>query len=118
MSFLRPIQWYQSHADPVWPDGTFKSLVPQCVGAKSKAEMEEMLRQGYSMQEVLDHFMKHGRTEEEEQKALAQRLQVGGKLYWMLRQGYSLQEVLNHFMKHGRTEEEEQKALAQRLQVL
>ncbi len=24
MSFLRPIQWYHSHADPIWPDGTFK----------------------------------------------------------------------------------------------
>ena len=103
MSFSRPIQWHHSHEDLIWLDGTFKSMVPQCVGAKSKAEMEEMLRQGYSMQEVLDHFMKHGRTEEEEQKALAQRLQVGGKLYCMLRKGYSMQEVLDHFMKHGRT---------------
>jgi hypothetical protein len=22
MSFLRPIQWYHSQADPIWPDGT------------------------------------------------------------------------------------------------
>jgi hypothetical protein len=22
--FLRPIQWYHSHADLIWPDGTFK----------------------------------------------------------------------------------------------
>jgi hypothetical protein len=69
------------------------------------------------MQEVLDHFMIHGRTEEEEQKALAQRLQVGSKLCWMLRKRYSMQEVLDHFMKHGRTEEEEQMTLTQRLQV-
>ncbi len=28
MSFSMPIQWYHSHADPIWPDGTFKgSLV-------------------------------------------------------------------------------------------
>ncbi len=26
MSFLRPIQLYHSQADPIWPDGTFKSL--------------------------------------------------------------------------------------------
>ncbi len=26
MSFLRPIQWYHSHVDPVWLDGTFKHL--------------------------------------------------------------------------------------------
>ncbi len=24
MSFSRLIQWYHSHADPIWPDGTFK----------------------------------------------------------------------------------------------
>jgi hypothetical protein len=22
MSFSRPIQWYHSHSDPIWPDGT------------------------------------------------------------------------------------------------
>ncbi len=26
MFFLKPIQWYQSHADPIWPDGTIKSV--------------------------------------------------------------------------------------------
>ncbi len=30
MSFSRPIQWYQSHADLIWPDGTFKSYTQQC----------------------------------------------------------------------------------------
>jgi hypothetical protein len=24
MSFSRPIQWYHSHADPIWPDGTLR----------------------------------------------------------------------------------------------
>jgi hypothetical protein len=24
MSYSRPIQWYHSHVDPIWPDGTFK----------------------------------------------------------------------------------------------
>jgi hypothetical protein len=24
MSFLKPIQWYHSPADPIWPNGTFK----------------------------------------------------------------------------------------------
>jgi hypothetical protein len=24
MSFSRLIQWYHSHVDPIWPDGTFK----------------------------------------------------------------------------------------------
>jgi hypothetical protein len=26
MSFSRPIQWYHSNADPVWPDCTFKFI--------------------------------------------------------------------------------------------
>ncbi len=31
MSFSRPNQWYHSHADPIWPDGTFKgACVPEC----------------------------------------------------------------------------------------
>ncbi len=24
MSFSRAFQWYHSHLDPIWPDGTFK----------------------------------------------------------------------------------------------
>ncbi len=27
MFFSRPIQWYHSHADPIWPDGTFKFFI-------------------------------------------------------------------------------------------
>jgi hypothetical protein len=27
MSFSRPIQWYHSHADPIWPDGNFNDDV-------------------------------------------------------------------------------------------
>jgi hypothetical protein len=26
MSFSRPIQWYHSYADPIWPDGTFNQF--------------------------------------------------------------------------------------------
>jgi hypothetical protein len=26
MTFSRPIQWYHSHADSIWPDGTFKGF--------------------------------------------------------------------------------------------
>jgi hypothetical protein len=25
MAFSVPIQWYHSHEDPIWPDGTFKT---------------------------------------------------------------------------------------------
>ncbi len=29
MSFLGPIKWYHSHADSIWPDGTFNPCIPQ-----------------------------------------------------------------------------------------
>jgi hypothetical protein len=37
MSFSRPIQWYHSQADPIWPDGTFKGKIIFC-GAVSVDE--------------------------------------------------------------------------------
>lgn len=48
-------------------------------GSESRAKLEEMLRQGYSMQEVLNYFMKHGKTEEEERKDHMKKLQVAIK---------------------------------------
>ncbi len=26
MFFSKPMQWYHSHADPIWPDGTFNMV--------------------------------------------------------------------------------------------
>ena len=45
------------------------------LGTNSKKEMEEMLKQGYTMQQILDHFMKNGKTEEEEQKETLRKIQ-------------------------------------------
>ena len=44
------------------------ALLRSQLGTNSKKEMEEMLKQGYSMQQILEHFMKNGKTEEEEQR--------------------------------------------------
>ncbi len=30
MSFSRAFQWYHSHLDPIWPDGTFNNLALPC----------------------------------------------------------------------------------------
>ncbi len=27
MTFLRPIQWYHSQANPIWPDGAFDIIL-------------------------------------------------------------------------------------------
>ena len=45
------------------------------LGTNSKKKMEEMLKQGYTMQQILDHFMKNGKTEEEEQKETLRKIQ-------------------------------------------
>ncbi len=31
MFFSRAIQWYHSHADPVWPEGTLKALAAHLI---------------------------------------------------------------------------------------
>jgi hypothetical protein len=30
MPFSRPVQWYQSHEDPIWPNGTFNKEDQTC----------------------------------------------------------------------------------------
>merc|ERR1719312_1469664 len=50
------------------------SLLKQRLGESSKKEMEKMLAQGMSMEDVISHFMEHGKTEDEEQRAVAEKL--------------------------------------------
>ncbi len=51
MSFSRPTQWYHSHADPIWPDGTFKS------SAADKNQMEfGMFNAGRYRKNLVIHF--------------------------------------------------------------
>merc|ERR1712072_479719 len=49
-------------------------LMKSQLGEGSKAELEAMLAQGYSLQDVMDHFMKHGKTQEQEQEELKSKL--------------------------------------------
>ena len=49
-------------------------LMKSQLGEGSKAELEAMLAQGYSLQDVMDHFMKHGKTQEEEETELKSKL--------------------------------------------
>merc|ERR1712098_443415 len=50
------------------------SLLKQQLGESSKKEMEKMLAQGMSMEDVISHFLEHGKTEDEEQRAVAEKL--------------------------------------------
>merc|ERR1719341_3194037 len=49
-------------------------LMAQQMGDSDRREMEDMLASGASMEEVLKHFMEHGRTKEEEQREVANKL--------------------------------------------
>ncbi len=47
MSFSRAFQWYHSHLDPIWPDGTFKKLeghifTDYCNNVKNKKKFASM----------------------------------------------------------------------------
>merc|ERR1711892_1083644 len=105
-----------------------------------KKEMEKMLAQGVSMEDVINHFMSHGKTEEEEQRAVAEKLknimtssmteeeikqilssELSGKdkqkMEEMLKQGYSMEEVVDHFQNRG-TENEAKTELAKKIKKL
>ena len=108
------------------------SLLKDQLGEESKKEMERMLAQGISIEEVIEHFMSHGKTSEEEEVAVAEKLKNlmnsslseeelkqilsaelpakdKQKMEEMLKQGYTMEEVLEHFQnraeeKHGKSE--------------
>ena len=96
------------------------SLLKDQLGEESKKEMERMLAQGVSMEEVIEHFMSHGKTTEEEETAVVEKLKNlmnssmseeelkqiltaelpesdRKKMEEMLKKGYSMEEVLEHF---------------------
>ena len=100
-------------------------LMKSKLGEGSKAELENMLAAGYSMEEAMKFMMKHGKTEEEEQKILADKIRAAmdgrnlteeEKMKFLkdnlsdeakrtmdelLAQGYTKDEIIELFKKHG-----------------
>ena len=100
-------------------------LMKSKLGEDSKAKLEEMLAKGYTMEEAMNYMMKHGKTEEEEQKILADKIKAAmdGKnmteeeklnflkanlsddakkaMDELLAQGYTKEEIIELFKKHG-----------------
>merc|ERR550532_1727501 len=96
------------------------SILKDQLGEQSKKEMERMLADGVSMEAVIEHFLSHGKTSEQEESATADKLlglmnsslteeelkqllaaelpsKDKQKMEEMLQQGYSMEEVLEHF---------------------
>ena len=105
-------------------------LLSNQLGEASRREMEDMLARGASMDEVIQHFMIHGHTPEEEQREVANKLSSlmsdsmteedirsllqselnsadRKKMGEMLMGGYSIEEILEHFQTRGLDKEDE-----------
>jgi len=105
---------------------------------ESVTQMEEMLMKGYTKEDVIKYFMKHGDKNNEfalEMKALTgnkemtkeellevMKNKVGvlsqRKIDDMLREGYSLDAIIEHVMTHGKTQDQETKFFKRRMSQL
>merc|ERR1711983_293818 len=105
-------------------ESEFEKQMKELAGGKNLTP-EEMLAQGYSVEEAMKYMMKHGKTEEEEHKILADKLRAEmdkknmtqeEKLNFLkanlsgdakkamdelLAQGYTTDEIIELFKKHG-----------------
>ena len=114
---------------------TLRNQLPE----EDQAKIDEMLKKGMSMDQIIKHFMKGGMDEKQEDNEFTRKMKelVGGKdlseeellelmksqlgegskaeLEAMLAGGMSLQDAMDHFMKHGKTQEQEQEELKQKL---
>merc|ERR1719370_2761056 len=114
-------------------------LMAEQMGDTDRREMEDMLAAGASMEEVLKHFMEHGRTKEE-QREVANKLASlmsdsmteediksllqselnsadRKKMDEMLMAGYSIEEILEHFQTRGMEPGEESDLAAKIIKI-
>merc|ERR1711972_548342 len=106
-------------------------LMKDSMDAESKKKMDQMLKSGMPLDEVIEHFLKKGKTMEQmmegknlnEDEVLAlMRSQVDEEtkkeIAAMLAKGYSKQDVINHLMKTMKTDEEKDREAVKKLQAL
>merc|ERR1719420_2320617 len=104
----------------------------------SVSQMEQMLKKGYTKEDVIKYFMKHGDdrndfvqemkkitegsdlSKEEILDIMKKKLGVMSqrKMEDMLREGYSAEEIIQHLMTHGKTQEQETKLFTRRMSIL
>merc|ERR1711915_255466 len=106
------------------------------------AQMEEMLRRGCSIEEVIGHFMSRSESPDKEKSDFAKNIEklIEGKdlsvddvlqliedhlddeskkkMEEMLQKGYTKQDVVNHFMKNAKTKEEQMRETADKIKAL
>merc|ERR1712098_171760 len=109
-------------------------LMKEQMDAESRKKMEEMVKNGCPLEEVIEHFMKKGKTKEQAQNEKSEELRQkmeGSKdmspeeiidmlkselgsddkaqLEKMLKSGCSMQEVIDHFLNRGNESDTEEK---------
>jgi len=104
----------------------------------SVAQMEQMLQKGYTKEDVIKYFMKHGDdrndfvqemkkitegsdlSKEEILDIMKSKLGVMSqrKMEDMIREGYSAEEIIQHLMTHGKTQEQETSIFTRRMSIL
>merc|ERR1712142_1116215 len=109
-------------------------LMKDQMDADSRKKMDEMVRNGCPLEEVIEHFMKKGKTKEQAQMEKSEELRQkmeGSKdmspeeiidmlkselgsddkaqLEKMLKSGCSMQEVIDHFLNRGNESDTEEK---------
>merc|ERR1719278_1917087 len=105
---------------------------------ESVIQMNQMLQRGYTKEDVIKYFMKHGDDRNDfvnEMKKLAgdkdmskdeildlMKSKLGvmsqRKMEDMIREGYSAEEIIQHLMTHGKTQEQETKLFTRRMSIL
>lgn len=118
------------------------SMLEKQLSVEDKMHMEEMLKQGHSIEEVIGFFMSRSKSPENEKSEFAKNIdklvrekdmsqdeilklienhldkESREKLSEMLAKGYSKQDVINHFMNNSKTKEEQMKETAEKIKAL
>merc|ERR1719273_2634414 len=104
----------------------------------SVAQMEQMLERGYTKEDVIKYFMKHGDDRNDfvqEMKKITEGSDLSKeqildimksklgvmsqrKMEDMIREGYSADEIIQHLMTHGKTQEQETSIFTRRMSIL
>merc|ERR1719341_2128463 len=106
---------------------------------ESVIQMNQMLQRGYTKEDVIKYFMKHGDdrndfvnemkkitggdsdlSKEEILDIMKSKLGVMSqrKMEDMIREGYSADEIIQHLMTHGKTQEQETSIFTRRMSIL
>merc|ERR1712147_500648 len=104
----------------------------------SVSQMEQMLKKGYTKEDVIKYFMKHGDDRNDfvqEMKKITEGSDLSKeqildimksklgvmsqrKMEDMIREGYSTDEIIQHLMTHGKTQEQETSIFTRRMSIL